>query len=238
MSNVDEKLDHLKNALGERKLKQLGLIVCSTCNKIMTQSNKLTLPSELMDKGYLTPEEMAIINQSLIPMDEVTSSTEITDGDGSPITPKATTDEDGSSSAKPDDKDVSSVHAEAPSEDDSPTNSEITTSGDSSLSFVSSAVDGSYDLNELDGVPITSEQDLLQKLFTILHQQQARATDDLGMGYTYQQPSTPLPHSIACSECGRLYAIAHPSLELLPLPIYLSDTEYEMIKGIYVDILL
>ena len=238
MSNVDEKLHHLKNALGERKLKQLGLIVCPTCNKIMAQSNKLTLPSELMDKGYLTPEEMSIINQSLISMDEVTSSTELANGDDSSTTPKETTDEASSSNLEVNDKDVPSVHVEASSEDGSSTDFEIATSGDGSLNFVSSAVDGSYDLNELDGVSITNEQDLLQKLFTILHQQQARATEELGIGYTYQYPSTPLPHSISCSECGRLYAIAHPSLELLPLPVYLSDTEYEMIKGVYVDILL
>lgn len=193
MSDSDIKLLQLKQYLGEKKLKQLGLIQCSTCLKIIEQATSFSMPNDLDEKPYLTAEEIDQINSNIL----------------------------------------------NPSNDQLDLNATESNKIEKEVSDPSSVSDTPHPLTiTLDHNDLKDENILLEKLSTILATASPINTDDLGMGYLYTYPTLPLPHSLSCSECGRLYAIAHPTLELLPLPIYLSDTEYEMIKGIYVDTLL
>ena len=189
MSNANSKLEQLKNYLGEKKLKQLGLLACNTCNEISTYIPDILPSLNLDSKTYITLEELATIRKEISQ-----SAPKLI-----PKTSKPTTDT--STSAQ---------------------------TSDNSVSLVSDRLT----------IPIKSEEELLKRLASILNGYHASYSDVPGMGYTYNvYPALP-PHSLICSECGRQYATAHPTLNLMPLPVPLTDTEYEMIKGIYVDILL
>lgn len=144
MSSTDLKLRQLKNCLGIKKLKQLGLLICSTCNEL-------------------------------------------------------------------------DIH--------------------------NATIDATSDISELSSelalsTPIQSEEDLLKHLLSILYHSKRQDTDSLDMGYTYNVQPPQSPDSFSCSECGKQYAFDHIASQLIALPIFLTDTEYEMIKGVYVDILL
>lgn len=189
MSNINPKLEQLKNYLGEKKLKQLGLLICNTCHEILTHIPEILPSLDLDSKAYITPEELATIREKISQ-----SASDFIPSTSKPLADTSTVEQ---------------------------------TSNDS-ITLAS----------ELLTLPITSEEDLLKRLAMILNESHTPYSDTLGMGYTYNiYPALP-PHSLICSECGRQYAIAHPTLNLMPLPVPLTDTEYEMIKGVYVDILL
>lgn len=216
MSTISEKLEELKVCLGEKKLKQLGLIPCSTCIQIMSQSSNIIFPPDLEHKPYLTPEDMATINASIIDTafikhlgdhankSELSNDISVTLSDV-PLAPNDISDTvaDISSAAT----DISGAATDCP-EDNIITHS------------------------------ISSETDLLNVLKSIIKNAHPTLSNIHNSGYIYSQPNVRLPHALCCSECGKLYTISHPPVELFPLPVYLSDSEYEMIKGVYVDIVL
>lgn len=60
---------------------------------------------------------------------------------------------------------------------------------------------------------------------------------NLPIGYIYSNVQ-PLPtHEIMCPECGRLF-ILDQNNRIMPLAVSLTPSENEIIKGVYVDILL
>lgn len=191
MTDIERKLARLQACLGDKKLKQLGLVTCSTCREIMTQVMNISLPINLENKTFLTSEEMASINQSIV---------EATNGFL----------RDTSST-------LSSIEKESVS--------------DSLISKATHLI-GTYDAD--------SDDDLLSKLLDILQQKNHIVQDQDGIGYTYNKPSVSLyPDALKCSECGRPYSMqTRPKFKLLALPIDLTETEYELIKGVYVDIIL
>lgn len=242
MTDIEAKLEHLKSCLGEKKLKQIGLIPCSTCRDIMVNALNLELPPDLENKPFLTPEEVSRINESILhPELHTMQNTPVNDDDSfsstdmdEPSDTLLTNDSDTISSFSDMDE-LAQEHitdtlnnAPNPSSDLSIENSSSNSDFEISPQLVAS----------LNTTPTQTEQELVTKLLAILSHSHHSTHSNLDIGYIYSMPSIQLPHSLACSECGRLYAITHPDTKLIPLPVYLSDTEYEMIKGIYVDILL
>ena len=208
MTDTERKLNQLQACLGEKKLKQLGLIPCSTCRKILTQVMNITLPTDLENKTFLTSNEMATINQSIL---------DATDGylKNTPV------------------DDYKHSMRSAFTSTASTKTSDIKTA--SNLPHQSEANIAPYSSNQ-----IHSDQDLLDKLLEILNQPHHIVQDHCGIGYTYVPPTpAPIADALSCCECGRLFvATTHPKFKLTPLPVSLTDTEYELIKGVYVDILL
>lgn len=188
MSHTNPKLEQLKNYLGEKKIKQLGLLVCHTCNEIITHLPQILPSLDLDDKTYITPEELVAIRSKISQ-----SAYALIPSASKPLTDLSTTEQ---------------------------------------------SLDSTTSISKFLTIPIKSEEELLKRLALILNESRTPSSDTLGIGYTYNiYPPLP-PHSLICSECGKQYAIGHPTLNLMPLPVPLTDTEYEMIKGIYVDILL
>lgn len=233
MNDIQYKLNHLQACIGEKKLKQLGLIPCSTCREILSQVMNISLPSDLENKVFLTPEELSSIGENIleathgslknIPSNEVFSDSLSEHND---LSSNNTILEKQEST----DTEISSIS----------TSQQIQLEKSSDL-YIATTIEATPELiNDLNSSANIDTKDLVSKLLSILTQSHYIAQDDLGIGYIYTPPvSTPSPHALSCSECGHLYTIvAHPTLKLIPLPVYLSDTEYEMIKGIYVDILL
>lgn len=265
MIDAEQKLKTLQACIGEKKLKQLGLIPCTTCREILIQVMNISLPNDLKNKAFLTSEEMSTISQTIllatngylnnVPQENPSDLTvDLTSISNIPHKSDRTMD-------MPFNIEVNSTleshpSTSSPSIEDTGCN----ISSDLVSTTISTEVDGGEAtelvdenttetstseispefINALNNEPIKSEQELVSKLLTILNQSHHITQDDLGMGYIYTPPTTaPFPHTLSCSECGHLYAITtHPSLKLIPLPVYLSDVEYEMIKGVYVDILL
>lgn len=235
MNDIEYKLKNLQACIGEKKLKQLGLIPCLTCREILTQVMHVSLPFNLENKAFLSSEEMSAISQTIL---EATNgflkNTSPTDTQSQPILEL----ENSTVSNDTIDNEEFSIHSNT----NSPTsNKELLLEVPESSSYLASAFQATPELiNDLNSSPITNTQDLVSKLLSILNQSHHIAQDNLGIGYIYTPPAAiPLDHALSCSECGHMYAIiTHPTLKLMPLPVYLSDTEYEMIKGVYVDIFL
>ena len=183
MLTTNQKLEKLKQCLGEKKLKQLGLIPCLTCTHIKEQAATFIAPSDMDDHAVLTSEEVSNINKEFI---------------------------------------ASTFH-----ELDHYVQTQEKTEANTSTKSIS-----------IEDTLLDDEASLLTKLATILVHSQPTHTSDLGNGYLYTYPSPPLPHAITCPECGKLYSFGHSSCELTALQIYLTDTEYELIKGLYVDTFL
>ena len=222
MSPADQKLERLKQYLGEKKLKQLGLISCNTCLRIFEQASSFSVPHDMDENTYLTADDMNEINAAL--SESVSDLIESSNKQVSEPTPEELLTEAANAESTQQVSDTSNEVIEDPQKiaSESPATSE----DPKCLTFTIGHND------------MLDESAFLKKLTTILQSTTPINKADLGMGYLYNYPNIPLPHSLCCSECGRLFAIAHPTLELLPLPVYLTDTEYEMIKGIYVDTLL
>lgn len=255
MTDIELKLKRLQTCLGERKLKQIGLIPCSTCQEIMESALHLRLSPDLKEKPFLTPEEISSINASILE-----SAHQRTENDSATTSP-ADLDTNFDDKNNIDENDLEHLSSTLRFDDDSPSskpkpfimdslpreeelsNDPTQQESDSRTATLSVNSSGEFEISpelvaSLNTTPIQTEQELVTKLLAILNQSHPPIQADLGMGYTYGMPSAHLPHSLCCSECGRLYTITHPDLKLTPLPVYLSDTEYEMLKGIYVDILL
>lgn len=271
MTDAEQKLKRLQTCIGEKKLKQLGLISCSTCREILMQVMNISLPGDLKNKAFLTSEEMATISQTIL-LATKGYLNNVPQENPSNLTVNLTTVNPSISNSNITHKSDQTMDAPFDIEVDSTIEPQLSTSlpsleaSESNISsdLLSTTVSTGFDDNEavelvdentvetstskispefinaLNNQPIKSEQELVSKLLTILNQSHHITQDDLGMGYIYTPPTTaPFPHTLSCSECGHLYAITtHPSLKLIPLPVYLSDTEYEMIKGVYIDILL
>lgn len=246
MTDAEKKLKRLQNCLGEKKLKQLGLIPCTTCREIMTKVMNISLPIDLQNKPFLTSEEMSTISQTI--MESVNYS--LNDPTSSVLSDKTKeTHEDESSNQVT----VTNLEKETTETPDSDSNNKIVTNNEDNYETVSEDEGQSYDedesqitnekIEEDDLITYDSantEEELVSKLLAILNQSQHLTQGDLGIGYIYTPPAiSPFSHTLNCTECGHMYTISpHPSLKLIPLPVYLTDTEYEMIKGIYVDIFL
>jgi len=229
MIDTEYKIKKLQSCLGEKKLKQLGLIPCSTCREILTQVMNISLPEDLEDKAFLTSEEMSNISQSIL-----LATHGFLKDTPQEILPEANADISSISKI--------SIEAETVSEVEE-NHSSVTSSNTIDANNKSSASIHNISpelIESINNQPIKNEQDLVSKLLAILNQSHHIIQDNVGMGYIYTPPSlSPVANTLSCSECGHLYTIiTYPSLKLMPLPVYLTDTEYEMIKGIYVDILL
>lgn len=214
MSYFEYKLQQLTNFLGEKKLKQLGLLTCETCTHIMAHAEGIIAPTALSSRTYLTPDELADINKQFYDSTLLTSNTSYLSFPEEVIeTPE-----------------VDSVNEMT----QVPLTNTITTTADSiedAVPIIASTK------SPYPSSPKTAEQLLAEILLDITTAHSPKDTD-LGIGYIYNiYPSSP-PHALACTECNRLYAIAHPALQLMPLPARLTSTEYELLKGVYVDILL
>ncbi len=214
MSYFEYKLQQLTNFLGEKKLKQLGLLTCETCSHIMAHAEGIIAPTVLSSRTYLTPDKLADINKQF--------------NDSTLLTPNT------SYLSFPDEvietPEVDSVNKMTQVR----LTNTITATTDSIEDAVPiiTSTKSSYPSS-----PKTAEQLLAEILLDITTAHPPKDTD-LGIGYIYSiYPSSP-PHALACTECNRLYAIAHPALQLMPLPVRLTCTEYELLKGVYVDILL
>ena len=231
MTDAEKKLKQLQSCIGEKKLKQLGLIPCSTCRQIMTQVMNVSLPIDLQNKPYFTSEEMATISQTIL--ESVNYSLNDLSYNKSVEGNMSHTSQEQASL-----KDYSLEHI-TPSNSSSPEQikEEMNTKKNS-------AETANIDDDNIQDTTITysldSKEDLVNKLLSILNQSQHLTQGDLGIGYIYTPPIiSPFSHTLNCTECGHMYTIStQPTLKLIPLPVYLTDTEYEMIKGIYVDILL
>lgn len=212
MTDAEKKLTQLQSCIGEKKLKQLGLIPCLTCRQIMTQVMNISLPIDLQNKPYFTSEEMSTISQTIL--ESVNYSL------------------NDLSYNKSYEQDIHNSQGENSLKEDLPEHN-------NDVSEISSSKDINTENTTITYSP-GSEQELVNKLLSILNQSHHLTQEDLGIGYIYTPPVvSPFTHTLNCTECGRMYTIStQPNLRLIPLPIYLTDTEYEMIKGIYVDIFL
>lgn len=196
MSHFEYKLQQLTNFLGEKKLKQLGLLTCDTCNLIMSQSYNLASDTNFSDSEYLTPEEIQHINEqffntTLLQSPYLDSNQESnTDFDSVEISPEK--------NISPIKDSIFSVYEESPQ----PT------------------------------------EDLIKELLLKLTATNPTTNTNLGIGYIYNLYPPAPPHALTCTECNRLYTIAQPALQLIPLPVMLTPTEYEILKGVYIDIVL
>ena len=196
MSHFEYKLQQLTNFLGEKKLKQLGLLTCDTCNLIMSQSYNLASDTNFSDSEYLTPEEIQHINEqffntTLLQSPYLDSNQESnTDFDSVEISPEK--------NISPIKDSIFSVYEESPQ----PT------------------------------------EDLIKELLLKLTATNPTTNTNLGIGYIYNLYPPAPPHALTCTECNRLYTIDQLTLHLIPLPIMLTPTEYEILKGMYVDIML
>lgn len=236
MTDAEKKLKQLQSCIGEKKLKQLGLIPCSTCRKIMTQVMNISLPTHLQNKPFFTSEEMSTISQTIL--ESINCSLNDLSYNKSVEENIQHTNQEQTSLNNPSAEDTLSSKSssiEQPKEENTTekNNDEAThTQDNSSNNDVTEDATITYSLG--------SEEDLVNKLLSILNQSQHLTQGDLGIGYIYTPPIvSPFTHTLNCTECGHMYTIStQPTLKLIPLPVYLTDTEYEMIKGIYVDILL
>ena len=196
MSHFEYKLQQLTNFLGRKKLKQLGLLTCDTCNLIMSQSYNLASDTHFSDSEYLTSEEIQHINEqffntTLLQSPYFDSNQESnTDFDNVEISPEK--------NVPPIKDSIFSVYEESPQ----PT------------------------------------EDLIKELLLKLTATNPTTNTNLGIGYIYNLYPPAPPHALTCTECNRLYAIAQPALQLVPLPVMLTPTEYEILKGVYIDIIL
>ena len=236
MSPAEQRIERLKQYLGEKKLKQLGLVPCNTCLRIFEQASSFCVPHDMDENAYLTADDMTEINAALSEaasdlMDDSTNTQDI------PST----------SATDPSKQESEDVSKEDPTEDteaqstkqiDQTSNEDIEKPQEIATEEAATSEAPEYLTFTIGHSDTMDESTFLKKLTAIIQSAAPINKADLGMGYLYNSPNIPLPHSLCCSECGRLFAIAHPTLELLPLPVYLTDTEYEMIKGIYVDTLL
>lgn len=234
MNDIEYKLKSLQACLGEKKLKQLGLIPCLTCKEILTQLTNVCLPSNLENKVYFSPEEIATISDSIL---------ESTNGFLKTASPQINSKSTKILSDYSDSIDNPTIINKEQSDSDpnySSLEEDTSTNPTPDLHLTPPPQTIPYSNSGVNNLPIINKQDLLTKLLVILNESQHIAQDNLGMGYIYMPPSSPpISHVLNCSECGRLYTIiTDPSLKLMPLPVYLSDTEYELIKGIYVDTFL
>ena len=237
MTDAEKKLKQLQSYLGEKKLKQLGLIPCLTCRKIMTQVMNISLPIDLQNKPFFTSEEMSTISQTILEsvnysLNDLTYNKS---DEQSINTKQIQTFSKDSSLEQITPSESSSTYTDSSSEEDNI--GEGNTEEDNN-------VEDNLEKDNTENTTITfspgSEEELINKLFSILNQSQHVTQGDLGIGYIYTPPIiSPFNHTLNCTECGHMYTIStQPTLKLIPLPVYLTDTEYEMIKGIYVDILL
>lgn len=240
MTNAENKLKQLQSCLGEKKLKQLGLIPCSTCRKIMTQVMNISLPIDLQNKSYFTSEEMSTISQTIL--ESVNYS--LNDLSSSSINSKQDLNSNllEKDSLDPTDfSESSSLNMHSISEQDNTNESNVQgeTCEESNNKEENTERESAEEDNNIIYSP-GSEEELVNKLLSILNQSQHLTQGDLGIGYIYTPPIvSSFSHTLNCTECGHMYTIStQPTLKLLPLPVYLTDTEYEMIKGIYVDIFL
>ena len=67
MIYAENKIQYLKKCLGAKKLKQLGLIPCSTCSEIVTQVSHISPPPHLKDKPFLNAEENVTLASQFAP---------------------------------------------------------------------------------------------------------------------------------------------------------------------------
>ena len=221
MTDAEKKLKQLQNCLGEKKLKQLGLIPCTTCREIMTKVMNISLPIDLQNKPFFTSEEMSTISQTIMEsvnysLNDPTSSiltspsNESLEDESINEVVAATSENDtlDTSSSDSDDEIVASTedNEETASEDESQT-TDGETEQDNLITYDSA----------------NTEEELVSKLLAILNQSQHLTQGDLGIGYIYNPPMTsPFSHTLNCTECGHMYTIStHPSLKLIPLPVYL-----------------
>lgn len=225
MSHFEYKLQQLTNFLGEKKLKQLGLLTCETCNHIMAHAEGLVPPTDFSNRTYLTPNELADINKQLYDSALPTSTTSYLSF------PEEVIENPEADSINETDK-VEIINK----------TTEMVNSTEDTGPIISSSKESSPSKpiktrSPYPAPPKTAEQLLAEILLDITTAHPPKDID-LGMGYIYNiYPPSP-PHALACTECNRLYAIAHPVLQLMPLPVRLTSTEYELLKGVYVDILL
>ncbi len=253
MTDAEQKLKHLQNCLGEKKLKQLGLIPCSTCRQILTQVMHISLPEDLENKSFLTSEDMATISQTVLDathgsLNHTPTAKFLDEYNIADLLSNETDNTEVPSKLETNPSEFISSEDELTEEiasntfDSLETNLETTSpsSSTSTLSLLSNLKASPELVAELNESPIKTNQDLVFKLLSILNQSHHITQDDLGIGYIYTPPAaSPFVNALSCSECGRLYGIiTHPDLNLIPLPVYLSAAEYEMLKGIYVDIFL
>ena len=228
MSHFEYKLQQLTNFLGEKKLKQLGLLACETCNHIMAHAEGLIPPTDFSNRTYLTPNELANINKQLYDSALPTSNTSYLSFPEDVIQTSKTDTilENSQTNLISDSADI--VY----SPEDLVPLVPMVSSLEKNTSSKPVKTNSPY-----PNPPKTAEQLLAEILLDITTAHPPTDTD-LGMGYIYNiYPPSP-PHALACTECNRLYAIAHPVLQLMPLPVRLTSTEYELLKGVYVDILL
>lgn len=251
MIDAENKIQYLKKCLGAKKLKQLGLIPCSTCSEIVTQVSHIFPPPHLKDKPFLNAEETASLSQTILEATKgflknstsIELSSQNTNNSAETITSnesqnipiadyskKTTTNalpaEDGITIATEDHLIDSTLSTTDTETNTKPNNVFLDSSAFSEL------------LTEIDDSPV-DEKELLSRLLSIINQSHHIAQNNVNMGYIYTPPTSSYFSALSCSECGRLYTISTSSkTKLIALPVYLSDTEYEMIKGIYVDTLL
>ncbi len=196
MSHFEYKLQQLTNFLGKKKLKQLGLLTCDTCNLITSQSYNLASDTHFSDSEYLTIEEIQGINEMFF-------NTTLLQSPYLDSNQESTTD--------------SNIIENSPINDFTPISNNI------------------LSVYEESPQPI---EDLIKELLLKLTATNPTANTNLGIGYIYNLYPPAPPHALTCTECNRLYAIAQPTLQLVPLPVILTPTEYEILKGVYVDIML
>lgn len=226
MSDSEYKLKQLQACIGEKKLKQLGLIPCLTCREILTQVMNVSLPTDLENKPFFTSDEMATINQTILAATKGSLNNIPLETTFNDLHTDSVQDETSDPIDKPDTSMNTDTINDAQTSDLS--------SSDTSLNLPPEL------LSDLANTSVESDKEFVSKLLSILNHSHHISQDDLGIGYIYTPPTVPpISNALCCCECGRLYSvITHPDLKLLPLPVYLSETEYEMLKGIYVDIFL
>ncbi len=196
MSHFEYKLQQLTTFLGEKKLKQLGLLTCDTCNLIMSQSYNLASDTNFSDSEHLTSEEIQQINEQFFNTTLLQS-------------PFLDSNQESTINFK--------IVENSPIKDITPITNSI------------------FSVYEESSQPI---EDLIKELLLKLTTTNPTTNTNLGIGYIYNLYPPAPPHALTCTECNRLYTIAQPVLQLVPLPVMLTPTEYEILKGVYVDIIL
>ncbi len=239
MSESEYKLERLTTFLGEKKLKQLGLLTCETCNRILAHTEGVLSEASLSKKIFLTPDELAEINDKFYeaagiqkPFTKSTAepTTEFTTELSTELVTEPDTELPTEFATKPDTKSVVSSHKENIAPFALEALEETFSRAPKTNTSIPVSTYSLWDTKKIDR--------LIAEILLDITTSRSYTSPSLGMGYLYNiYPPLP-PHSLACTECGRLYAIAHPSLQLMPLPVSLTHSEYEMLKGVYVDIFL
>lgn len=178
MMTSQYQLNELISFIGRKKLKQLGLLPCTTCAHILWDIERLSNP--LLD------------SKSLDSADHLFSSNNETT---------------------------------MPSSDDVPHAS----SSDHDFVYQTQSTSHANEGPFIEVVPLASLSPIVLE---------DTSHESLGIGFIYNPFLTIPPHATVCAECGRLYSQSPAMHSFTALPVVLSDVEYEVLKGFYVDISL